>query len=662
MCYYINMNNHEFNKIYSVLMHFLIAICLISFWGGFVYRLYSLNNYGVALSLILAILSYFIILRFRPSNNASRLALVLKNIMAKSNELNKDKKYRFNHLGFFLLYIFLISVCFYVLFSSKTDKSIVSPWEAVPNYFFILYAASTLALVYNIIKNKYFIIFSLILHYFLSFSVALVVYKIGYGFDPFIHEATINLINKTGSVDPKPFYYLGQYSIIVILHKITALSPIWIDKLLVPLVSAVFLPAVLWQTLNKIFSDQKASLLAILFALILPFSVFIVTTPQNLAYLFLLLAILLGLICENIFDLIVIYLLALAATAIHPIAGLPALFLAVSLTIYHSDNAKIKKIGYPAVSFASIISLPAAFCFIEKSFSINSNFNFDINSVFSGLNIFSRPIIPSDETAILNFIYLYGFNLKFIIFLILVSGIFIVYRHKEYCKKFKIYFLLSSSFFASYLIAKIIPFNFLIDYERDNYTDRIFTISVFFLLPFIITVIYGLTEKILYSKNFLKLTFLSFFVIIITFSLYLSYPRHDKYFNSHGFSTGKNDIEAVRWINNDAKEDYIVLANQQVSAAALMEFGFLRYFKNNIFYYPIPTGGPLYQYYLDMVYKKPSRETMQKAMDLAGVKVGYFILNKYWWAFPKILDEAKFEAQAWKEIGNGEIYVFKYLK
>lgn len=79
-----------------------------------------------------------------------------------------------------------------------------------------------------------------------------------------------------------------------------------------------------------------------------------------------------------------------------------------------------------------------------------------------------------------------------------------------------------------------------------------------------------------------------------------------------------------------------------------------------IFYYPIPTSGPLYQYYLNMVYKKPSRETMLAAMDSVGVNEGYFVLNKYWWAFPKILEEAKLEADSWEVIGDNDIYIFSY--
>jgi hypothetical protein len=152
---------------------------------------------------------------------------------------------------------------------------------------------------------------------------------------------------------------------------------------------------------------------------------------------------------------------------------------------------------------------------------------------------------------------------------------------------------------------------------------------------------------------------------MLSTSLYLSYPRFDKYHNSRGYSTGINDLKAVEYIEKNSKNDYIVLANQQVSAAALKNFGFSRYLKNKnneeIYFYPIPTGGELYRYYLEMVYEKPTKENMLKAMEFSKVSEAYFVLNKYWWAFPKILEEAKIEADQFTDI-NEEVYIFKYLK
>ena len=664
---YLNCNN-----LYNILTFF----CLISFSGAIVYRLYSLNNIGVAISLILAISAFIIIQRFYTAGNTSASA----EATAAKQQATDDRRYKNKATIFniFLLsaFCFLLSACFYILFTHQTTSAIISPWQTVPNYFFLIYGLATAVLVVIICNKKTMeqfdnlTIFLISLHYFLSFSVCWIIYKIGYGFDPFIHQATMDLIDKTGSVEPKPFYYLGQYSLIVILHKITALPIVWLDKLLVPILAAMYLPITLYKVLIKWFEDKRSIILAVLFLLILPFSFFIITTPQNFAYLLLLLIILLGLTCSNIFDLIIIYLLALTALIIQPIAGIPALLFALLLNIYHSDqSSKLKKIYYLLIFIVSTIALPLAFYWVE-------------NNHFTGVmqasplqNLLSLPklIAPNQENFILNFIYLYGFNSRIIITLIVIAGLIVAYKYKQQCQIFFIYLLMSIALGLSYALTKILPFNFLIDYERSNFPDRILLITVFFLLPFILTALYGFIDKTLKQGGIIKISLLTFLIILVTCSLYLSYPRFDKYHNSHGYSVSQNNIDAVHWIENNATEDYIALANQQVSAAALKEFGFKKYYKpsnkssifnlqSSIFYYPIPTGGPLYQYYLDMVYKKPSRETMIAAMELTGVNEAYFVLNKYWWAFDKILAEAKLEADEWQGLDNGEICVFKYKK
>ncbi|MFC1613293.1 hypothetical protein ACFL23_03085 [Patescibacteria group bacterium] len=164
-------------------------------------------------------------------------------------------------------------------------------------------------------------------------------------------------------------------------------------------------------------------------------------------------------------------------------------------------------------------------------------------------------------------------------------------------------------------------------------------------------------------KIYPKIFFLTIFALWITVSLYLTYPRYDNYSTDRGYNISEADFKAVEFIEENSKSDYIVLANQNTSAASLSKYGFKKYFASNeeqLFYYPLPTSSPLYSYYLDMVNKKPSRETMVKAMDLAGVKQGYFAVSKYWWQSDQIINRAKLEADEWHKIDDGEIYIFKY--
>ncbi|MFA6306826.1 MAG: hypothetical protein WCV70_02785 [Patescibacteria group bacterium] len=635
------------NKLLNIINSLLILICLISIFGGLIYRFYSLNKLGLIISLILAVISFIIIQYFR--------LLASKKIRRqKPEKINADKFKLINFIFYALYFIFILS-CFYILFSHRTGAAIVSPWQAAPKYFFIVYTLATLLLIGNAVINKKFALWLIMLHYFLSFSVALIIYKLGYGYDSFIHQATENLIDKTGAVDPKPFYYLGQYALVVITHKITTLPIIWLDKLLLPLLAALFLPLTLWRVLKSWFDSLSLNLILILALLALSFPFLIVTTPQNLAYFLLILAILLGLTCKNSHDYLIILLLSAAAAITHPVAGLPALLFSALLAVYYSDN-KIKKYLYPLLIIIAIVILPALFYFLNRNLAAaapSDNLAQSANQL--QLNI------PGRENFILNFAYLYGFNLKFIFILLALSGIFIAYKHKEQCKILWLYFSLSAALFMSYLITAKLPFAFLINYERDDYPQRILLAAVLFLLPFFILSIYAMLEKIAKQNTFIILSFSVFLSLLISASLYITYPRYDNYFNSRGYSVSAADIKAVDFINNDAKSDFIVLANQQVGAAALSRYGFKKYYgTDQIFYYPIPTSSPLYGYYLDMVYKKPSRETMSAAMALAGVDEGYFVLNRYWWAFTKILDEAKLSADSWQVINNGEAVVFKY--
>ena len=638
-----------------ILKNILILISLISLFGAIVYRLYTLNNIGIAISLILVIVIFIIILRLQKINNRK---------LKKSN-LHQKNKISILHILLLTSYFLLLTSSFYILFTHQTTDAIITPWQVVPSYFFIIYGLTTAILIVFIQKQSNNLTILLIsLHYFLSFSIAWIIYKIGYGFDPFIHQTTMELIDKTGSVFPKPFYYLGHYSLIVILHKITFIPIVWLDKLLVPILAAIYLPSTLFHALSKWFANNKTNLLLLMIILILPFSFFIVTTPQNFAYLLLLLIILLALTYSTKIDLMIIYLLSFATLVIHPLAGIPALLFTILLSLSRCQKIKIKKLGFLLIFIISIIALPLAFYLFENKTT-------SIDELPAQQTIISMPkiIIPGQENFILNFIYLYGFNLKIII------GLIIAYRNKKQCQIFFLYLLMAAALLISYLLTKFLPFNFLIDYERSNFPDRILLIAIFFFLPFILITLYTLLDKIIKQNNIIKTSLFTFLIILITSSLYLSYPRYDRYFNSRGFSVSQNDINAVHWIENDAQEDYLVLANQQVSAAALREFGFAKYYQNplshdermgeglgvrEIFYYPIPTGGPLYQYYLDMVYQKPSRETMIKAMDLVNVSQAYFVLNKYWWAFPKILEEAKLETDDWQVSGNGQVYVFRY--
>ncbi len=641
-------------EIKELFTHLLVLVCLISAIGAAVYRVYALDSVGVMLSLALAlggaaVLFFWGYRRGRLNNNVGHTV----------KEPAKPAPGTWSAVLVFLYALFTGS-CFAVLFTNTTDLAIISPWEVVPGFFFTFFFSATIVLMFILARADRIggpmIGFLLMTHYFLSFGVAAIVYELGFGFDPFIHGATMDLIDKTGAVTPKPFYYLGQYALITIIHKISFIPIESLQKWLVPLLAAVYLPWELLKLLGRWFSDASRIGLTVLLILVIPFSIFIVTTPQNLAYLFLLLAIIRGLSCAHARDLAIVYLLAFAALATQPVAGIPALMFALILTVYHSDIKSIKPNLNRLILLLNAAALPLAFFLLNRGKTPAGG---TAESPADTPEL-SALFVPGEEDFILNFVYLYGANIAVVILALVLSGFLISRKYKRECRLFSLYLSMAGSLLVSYFLTVRLPFDFLIYYERGDYAGRILTVALFFLLPYVLLSIHYLVNAVGRQNRFIRYAWIGFGALTLTASLYLSYPRLDNYFNSRGFSVSADDINAVRWINTDAGDsDYIVLANQQVSAAALKEFGFKKYYKDEIFYYPIPTGGPLYGFFLDMVYKKPERSVALAAADLVGADTAYFVLNKYWWAFPKILNEAKLEADSWQEFNN-DVFVFKY--
>jgi hypothetical protein len=627
----------------------LLTISLSVIFGATIYYFYALNWIGIAAAIILTAIILFFIIHKKTSNIKYQVSKNFKISTFLLNYINPSS----------LIYLLFFLCTSYFIFHTKTDSALTSPWQIVDAKFFISYILASTALIWVIIKKSRFSLYLIMAHYFLSFSVLWIILEFGYGFDPFIHQATITLIDKKGSVEPKNFYYLGQYALEIFTHKIFFVPVDWADKLLVPVLASITIPSAIFIFLKKTLRSNQFIIcrLSLVIALILPFSIFTLTVPQNLAYLFLLLSVFTGIVAEKKIELLLSGLLALAAFVTHPIAGIPAVLFSAALGAKKFLPKKTVKPVLALIFIFTAISLPTAFYLAGKT--QNTTLIESVETPSTAVSFLS--VFPKQQDAILNFVQFFSFNRWLWFSLLGLVGIIISWRERKNNPRL----LISSGFSLSLLIAFILTkknsdFSYLISYERSNFLERILILSFLFLLPGITIVFYRFIEKVLNRNNFIKISWTIFGVLLIAASLYSSYPRKDNYFNSRSFSVSKDDFAAVQWIEEDAAEKpYIVLANQQVSAAALKTFGFGRYFKENIYFYPIPTSGPLYRVYLNMVYKKADKKTALEAADLTGVKTVYFVLNKYWWAFDKIAEEAKMEAISFKNI-NDEIFIFKY--
>ncbi|MFA6410189.1 MAG: hypothetical protein WCW26_01280 [Candidatus Buchananbacteria bacterium] len=632
---------------------FLLALIAI-FGAGWIY-LYQFNDYLFIL-LILVIPGVLIIPYYQVEiKEKFSLKRLLKGYLDKFTERQEPKI----NILLILIYLLLTGSSFGLLFLGQTDQSIQAPWQVVNRAFLPLYFfASAVLLVYLLSSFRTKLPLALtMVHTFLSSSVALIVYKIGYGFDPFIHQATEKIIAQTGTISPKPLYYLGQYAIVVFLNKLTLIDISLIDRFLVPVLFSVFLPTITFFVFSHWLRKNYALALSLII-LVIPYSGFIMTAPQNLANLLFIITILLSLLYfRNLLSVIILYLLTAAVLAIHPLAGLPLLITVFLLHLfkvfYKSYNQYLSLYFFTSLVF--VFTLPLAF--LANGSDLTLTWPDFTKADFFWLGWVDKFDLP------LNLAYLFNANKIFLAGLVIIIGLIYIGKNKL-LKNNAGYLIAAFIIFANFFLTKyFISFPALQNYDKADFVKRLLILAFYVLLPFFLLGLYWLIKTFWKNDIYHKIFLVFGLAGAMTISLYFSYPRLNQYEPAKFFSLSASDIKAVNLIEQIGTPNHIVLSNQMIGAAAIKEFGFKKYY-NNQFYYSMPMGTTqtFYSYYLEMVYQGAKKETMQKAMAEAQVEESYFVINKYWGNFEKIVESATASADQVYNIDNGKIYIFQYLK
>lgn len=582
---------------------------------------------------------------------------------------------RENCIGLFLVASItaLLGVALYILAPVKIIDPTRTPWDSVPSAFFVLIFASLVGLFGLMALGKLTrsILLPLSFVLLLFSGVAAWTYTVGFGFDPFIHQATEKIILETGTISPKPPYYIGQYALVVLFARVTGASVVGIDRFFVPLALLLILPCAYWA-LRRAFAWTAGEAAGAAVALtLLPLSSFIMTTPQGLANALVFITAWLALPTAagqtklpNIF----LVLLTAVTLLIHPLSGiLLAGFLGLVL-LSTSKKTADKKWLIIAITLFTSVALPAMFLF--NGIMSAANVSLDASLLKSPGRIVEKltgpEIVNRRFDAVLDIVYFWRTVRTFALAALAGVGLWLLRRQGKITLA---YALAGIIFIANYVLLRtLVDFNFLIDYERANYADRIPDLALLLLSPLIVYALVRLFARLAALRR--PTLAVGLVVLSAAFSasgLYLSYPRRDAYETSAGWSTGQADINAVRQIQADANgRAYVVLANQSVAAAAIREYGFARYFDSTdpaysgpVFYYPVPTGGPLYTVFLEMNRTHGTAASAAKAMDLAGVDTAYFVVNHYWADARAIITQAKKEASAAWTV-DAKDFVFRY--
>ncbi len=542
------------------------------------------------------------------------------------------------------------AILLYLLLEKRTGGMLTSVWLQTSYKIFLAFGLLTLySLIHSWYHKRMYPAVLLVIRYVLLFSVASIVVANGMGFDPFIHQAAEKVIAEIGYIAPKTPFYIGQYVLVQFIHLITGLSIAAIDTALVPTLAGIYLP-LLFLTHVKRFTAPHPATIVILASLI-PLPFFIFTTPHALSLLLALFCIL-SLLHKR--DHILPSVLALAVTCVHPLIGVPLLLVT---GLFHPILQK--KYISAALYIGILLAVPIMLLVYGKL----SGTGVTLSSIHYAVipSLLNPFIIPhyfflSGAPTLLFTLYAYKIVILPIVGVILA---FIGYR-KSFAPLVKAAIALT---FSGVIVASVITIPGVIGYEQLNYAMRLLQLAILSLFPLYLAGIQKILP-ILTATRFRRMLCLLCATGLLTISWYFTYPTRDAISHYTGFVVRDVDIEAIEKI--DEKEhgqyNYIVLSNQVVSAAALHVHGFAKYHETvdgQQFFFPIPTGGPLYEYFKLMVYSHPKREWMVQAMHYAGVKKAYFIHTNYWYPAAEIRDEAIEGADDWFTIDD-QIWVYEY--
>ena len=244
-----------------------ISLNLISIF----YYLFKINTLILVISGLVALFLSYLFIHFNTSESSQQVD-------------NQPVSWLERILGGLIIVIFIF--LFRILAKSQSFLAIDSPWSFISPLFFILLSL-LLILIFLLFyfKNKRSYFFISIL-YFLFFSISFFVYGIAFGYDQLLHQRALREILKDGFILPKTLYYIGQYSLELFIFKIWPWSLELLDRLLVPVLASILIPATLIFNFKK--RDFNFIVWPLIFLLAGISSIFSYTVPQNLSFLFLL--------------------------------------------------------------------------------------------------------------------------------------------------------------------------------------------------------------------------------------------------------------------------------------------------------------------------------------------------------------------------------------
>ncbi|MCX6781421.1 MAG: hypothetical protein NT003_04915 [Candidatus Magasanikbacteria bacterium] len=540
---------------------------------------------------------------------------------------------------FFLLTIvcdfFLACVAWY----GRTDAPLRSPWSQIHLWFFCIFFISTALLVFTLTRAHArataLAFVALTTHIGLFFSVALIVFRYGYAYDPIIHQAAENYIVAHGKILPLQPFYIGQYAIVSALHFISR-APVWlIDRLLLPILTTLSIPFIGYIGFKNGWKlSERNSLIAIILLLVIPISEFTFTVPYNIAALYALWWILLLplAIDSEIIGAATLFFLAAAAVVTHPLIGIPLLIGTIAALIIKKFPTG-QKIIAPFAALAIGCGLAAMFGLYRMQqglpfFQIIS----PLESLKNFIWIFSFKYDASTARSAIQLLYGFAYLLPFAV---IFYGFWCAFRDKisTPITRSTATVLLSGIFLGIFFMSTLISIPNISSHEQNEFALRLASLLPVFALPFFVIAIQKFNRYLLFL----------FFPLVITTSFYFLYPTIDG-ITHPGFNVSAADLAIVHFIETkSAHEPHVVLSNQVLAAAGLRERGFEKNIENpliNTYPYAIGVDQPIYPLTQKILFTELNGEDARTLAHDVGGPV-YVAIQNYWFRANEIATEAR---------------------
>lgn len=567
------------------------------------------------------------------------------------------------------LYGILLSTLGAGIFFSHTQHSLLGPWEAVSGWFFVLFFLLALTLILITIRwqSTQGRLVLWILFCALSYIAGTLLFPYGFGFDPFIHQAAEKHILIHGSITPKTPYYIGHYILVVTMGHLVPFVPFDIvDRLITPLLAALTVPAALWYALQS--TPQRTwSILGAL--MIIGYGAYTLSTPWGLSVLFFTLTLCMIQNSKAPMAHTLAVLFALCSFCIHPLAGIGALLTCALSLVRHYTHPPLR-------TAMSLLGITAGVAAYVGALIIGSHRGGLVVAPTAPHEIAERSItflrtlfsFTTRFDGVIDFVYLGTHAAPPVLFILAIGSLILHKKNTPYASPLitPLYTALALILSAASILVGIsipeLPIK-----EQSDYGLRLLSIA---LIPLCIAAS-PLIEKgslILTTSRFPGFRYVTALVLAgaLTSGIYLSYPHRDAYSASHAYTLATADIEAVRWIETHTPtQDYVVLSNQIIAAAALREFGFERSFPmqyNNStqeqYFYPIPTTGPLAREYEALI-ANPGRDVPSRVATATDKRTVFVILPIYESDLERKKASLEKEADATMTIRN-ERYIYRF--